>query len=242
MKKERLYKDLAWTWPIISPPENYKIEAKQFYTVIKQYSKIPTRTLLDLGCGGGHNDYHLKHQLEVTGVDISDEMLALARELNPEVDYLLGDMRDIRLGMMFDAVIIADSIMYMTSQRDLRAAFQTAFDHLRPGGVFSTYVEETPEGFQQNQMNVNVGRKGETEVVLIENIYDPDPNDSQFESVFIYLIRQGGELEIETDHHINGLFSLETWEQTLKDVGFEVNQTVFEEEKEYPMFVCLKPI
>ena len=61
---QRLYKDLAWTWPIISPPEDYENEAEQFHTAVIQHSRIPAKTMLDLGCGGGHNDFHLKRNYE----------------------------------------------------------------------------------------------------------------------------------------------------------------------------------
>ena len=57
----RMYKDLAWTWPIISPPEEYEQEASQFVEAINAHAKIPVKTILDMGSGGGHNDIHLKN-------------------------------------------------------------------------------------------------------------------------------------------------------------------------------------
>jgi len=66
--------------------------------------------------------------------------------LNPEVAYCIGDMRSVRLEKVFDAVMIADSIDYMLTSEDLRAAFETALVHLKPGGVFCTYVEVTRGG------------------------------------------------------------------------------------------------
>ena len=50
----RMYKDLAWTWRIISPPEEYEEEASQFVKAIEAHTKILVKTLLDLGSGGGH--------------------------------------------------------------------------------------------------------------------------------------------------------------------------------------------
>jgi predicted TPR repeat methyltransferase len=111
--QRRLYGDLAWTWPVISPPEDYVGEAETFCTAIREHAQVDVKTLLDLGCGGGHNDRTLKQHFEVTGVDVSEAMLSLARRLNPEVTYALGDMRTVRLGKTFDAVIVADSIDYM---------------------------------------------------------------------------------------------------------------------------------
>lgn len=111
--QRRLYGDLAWIWPLISPAEDYVEEAERICQAIGRYARLPVRSLLDLGCGGGHNDATLKRHFSVTGVDISPPMLSLAQSLNPEVSYLQGDMRSLRLEQRFDAVLIADSIDYM---------------------------------------------------------------------------------------------------------------------------------
>ena len=62
-------------------------------------------------------------------------MLAISTTINPECEHLVGDMRTLRLGRTFDAVLVHDAICYMTTEDDLRAAMATAVQHLRPGGV-----------------------------------------------------------------------------------------------------------
>jgi trans-aconitate methyltransferase len=71
----------------------------------------------------------------VTLVDLSPEMLRMSRRINPDCEHLHGEMRSIRLGRMFDAVFIHDAIDYMTTVGDLRQAVETAFVHLKPGGM-----------------------------------------------------------------------------------------------------------
>ena len=134
--EKRLYNDLAWAFPIITPLEHYLEETQLFCNIIREHSKIPLKTLLHLGCGGGHNDYIFKKYFQVTGVDKSAAMLELARQLNPEVNYISGDMRSVRLENTFDAVVTIDSIAYMVTVEDLRGMFATVFSHLKPGGVF----------------------------------------------------------------------------------------------------------
>ena len=243
--QRRLYDDLAWTWPIISPPEDYVAESEYFARVITQHATIGERSLLHLGCGGGHNDHTLKLHFNVTGVDISMPMLDLARRLNPEVEYREGDMRSVRLNREFDAVAILDSVNYMLTQDDLRDAFETAFLHLRRGGVLLTCVEETVQGFQQNRTKVMTRKKGDIEITFIENYYDPDPSDSTYESTFAYFIRERGDLRIETDRHLCGLFTLRLWYDNLRAVGFNVKQLTFDDESEggesIPLLVGAKP-
>lgn len=129
------YSELAWTEPIIAPPEEYEEETELFIKVIKEHSRIEPNTLLHLGCGAGGNDYTFKMHFKVTGVDISEGMLEIARKQNPEVTYIYDDMRSIELRECFDAVAIPDSIGYMTTLEDLRSAVLTAYMHLKPGGV-----------------------------------------------------------------------------------------------------------
>ena len=244
--QRRLYGDLAWVWPIISLPQDYIEETNHFCKVIKEHSQIGVKTLLDLGCGGGHNDYTLKRHFEVTGIDTSVAMLKLARHLNPEATYSVGDMRTVRLGKTFDAVTIFDSINYMLTPEELRAAFVTAFEHLAPGGVFLTIVEETPEHFQHNKTVCSTHSQGDIEITFIENHYDPDPTDTTYEATFVYLIRRKSQLEVETDHHLCGIFEMKIWIDILKEVGFEVKQMEFKTPgrggQAFPMLVGIKPI
>ena len=169
-------------------------------------------------------------------------MLDLAGQLNPEVTYFTGDMRTVTLEKTFDAVVIADSIDYMLNEADLRGAFQTAYVHLKSGGIFCTYAGVTRQSFRQNDTRVSTHAEGSVVVTLIENRYDPNPQDSTYENTFVYLIRREGsegQLEIETDRHLGGLFDLETWSRCLSDTGFEVHRTELGEGGA-PLFVCRK--
>jgi hypothetical protein len=62
------------------------------------------------------------------------------------------------------------------------------------------------------------------DVVFVENVYDPDPADEQYETTILYLIRDHGHLRIETDCWTMGLFSLDTWRHVLRETGFEVHE------------------
>lgn len=241
----RLYKDLAWTWPIISPPEDYIEEGKKYKTLIKKYSKIPVSTLLNLGCGGGHVDWVCKEYFTITGVDISTNMLKLARKLNPTVRYIKGDMRTARLKKTFDTVLILDSINYMLTKKDLSSVFKTAYEHLKPGGMLLTFAEEYNK-IEQHKLSWSTHKKGDTEITFIEHYYDPDPTDSTFECTFIHLIHKNKKLSIQTDRHLGGIFSLKTWLQLLEKTGFKVKKlgighSSFPKRTTIPTFICTKP-
>jgi SAM-dependent methyltransferase len=182
----------------------------------------------------------------VTGVDISEEMLKLAKELNPGSEYILGDMCSVKLGRIFDCVAALDSINYMKSKKELEQAFQTAYDHLNPGGIFLTVVEESRERFKQNRTISSTHSLGDIQITFIENYYDPNPDDDHFEAIFVYIVRETDNIKILTDSHIWGLFEMDTWRRLLKATGFDFKELKFEhstflEDKFMPMFVCIKP-
>src|SRR5437879_13038507 len=83
----------------------------------------------------------------MTLVDVSPQMLAVSRALNPECDHLQGDIRTLRLGRTFDAVFVHDAVCHMTTESDLRALIQTAFVHCRPGGIALFVADELRETF-----------------------------------------------------------------------------------------------
>jgi SAM-dependent methyltransferase len=243
----RLYTDLAWLWPMWGDAaDEYAHYCRHVAGLIEQYAERPAGTLLDIGCGGGKNVFNLKRTFGVTGVDLSPTMLAQARELNPESRFVQGDMRTFRLGRTFDAVLMDDAISCMTSLADLVAAFGTAAAHLKPGGVLVATPDVTTETFRQNRTVTTPGAgKGPREgldVVFVENVYDPDPADEHYEATILYLIRDHGQLRIETDHWRLGLFSLETWRRVLRETGFEVHEGRYVAgEDVYTVFACVKP-
>lgn len=58
----------------------------------------------------------------------------------------------------------------------------------------------------------------------------------------VYLIRQHGQLRIETDRWTSGLFAIGTWRQVLRETGFELHEAPFTlAEDSYTVFACVKP-
>ena len=94
-------------------------------------------TVLELACGTGSILEQLQSSHDVTGVDLSEEMLATARKKLPGVRLVRSDMRTFDLGERFDAVLcVYDSINHLTQFRDWEAVFRRAREHLNDGGIF----------------------------------------------------------------------------------------------------------
>ena len=237
----RLYTDLAWLWPMWGDAAGYADYCRHVTELIRRHAKRPVTTLLDIGCGGGKNILNLKGEFIVTGMDLSPVMLAQAKELNPDCAFFQGDMRTFRFDRTFDAVIMDDAISYMSRREDFEAAFRTAHAHLDPGGVLIATPDVTFETFQQNKTATTQSARDGLDVVFVENTYDPDPADEQYETTVLFLIRDHGRLRIETDHWTLGIFSLDTWRSVLRETGFDVHEGRYALDGEnYTTFACVK--
>lgn len=244
------YGDLAWTDTVVSSPEEARQDTEYFVELIRSNSQIEVKNLHHLGCGAGFNDFTFKREFDVTGVDISEGMLEIARKLNPEVRYIRGDMRNLSLEKTFDSVAIPDSIGYMTTEEDLQRAISTANGHLKPGGVL-LIVALVGEDFMENNF-VYAGSEGDLQVTIFENNHLSGSDPAIYEAVLVYLIRRQGKLEVICDRHEQGLFPSATWLSLLEDLGLEVRQKVMEDsyddfllgEGRYRLraFICRKPL
>ena len=219
----RIYSDLAAWFHLLTHPSDYEGEAQFIEHVVDAVAEGPAQTLLELGSGGGNNASHLKRRFECTLTDLSEDMLELSRSLNPECEHLVGDMRTLRLGKTFDAVLAHDAMAYMTTENDLRAAIETAAAHLRPGGVAVFHPDTTRESFAP--ATDHGGHDGDDGRGLryLQWTHDPEPDDTTYEVDFAVLLREPGKaVRVELDHHTVGLFPEAAWRRALEDAGLEV--------------------
>lgn len=95
------------------------------------------RSVLELACGTGSILKQLQPDYEVTGLDRSPEMLAVAAEKVPGVRLVEADMTDFDLGERFDVVLcVFDSINHLLDYAQWKAVFARAHEHLDEGGIF----------------------------------------------------------------------------------------------------------
>ena len=216
------YNELAWTEDWLADPVAYEDEVKVYVDLIQRTASKPPRTLLHLGSGAGGHDTIFKRHFAVTGVDLSPGMLNKARNLHPDIEYLEGDMRTLRLDRQFDAVAIPDSIDYMASRQDLEQAIQTAVMHLKTGAVLLV-AAKTAEIFRNNNF-AYTGEKDGIHVTLFENNYINPFHPNTYEATLVYLIRQQGELTIHSEQQVLGLFSQAIWDDAFKQAGITMQR------------------
>ena len=207
----RLYSDLASWWPVLQPPELLAEEASAIGMLLS------ARSVLELGSGAGHLAANLP-DVEVVLTDLSEAMLAVSRAQNPDREHVRGDMRSLRLGRTFDAVVLHDAVMYLTSPDDLAAAFATAAAHLAPGGRFLVRPDVVAETFEEG-LDVGGGDDGDRSARLMEWTWDPDPADHTNQADFALLHRDGPVVRSFNESHTLALYDRATYWRHLRAAG-----------------------
>ncbi len=241
----RLYRDLAEWYPLLTPASEYAGAAACYRRLFEAYCNRPPRTLLDLGSGAGHNAMHLKATFACTLVDLEPAMLAQSRRINPECEHHQGDMRSVRLGRVFDGVLVHDAVVYMTSRADLAHAIDTAFAHTTPGGaaIFQPdFVSETFEPSTETGGS-DAGGRG---VRYIEWRWIPDSATDMYVSDMAYLIKDAdGATRVIHERHLMGLFPRSVWLQMIASAGFEAHVVPLEHASScdtgHEVFLGLRP-
>ena len=104
--------------------------------------------VLELGCGTGRVALALAEDgIEVVGVDISEAMLAVARERTERAggtapSWQQADLRDVDLGRVFQLVLVPlGGLQHMETLDDVVSAFDSIRRHLAPDGLAVVDVE-----------------------------------------------------------------------------------------------------
>ncbi|WP_053171038.1 class I SAM-dependent methyltransferase [Streptomyces sp. SBT349] len=237
----RLYGDLARWWPLISPIEGYEGDAG-IVTEMFALAEHPVREVLELGSGGGHTAYHLRSRYALTLVDLSREMLAVSRGLVPDAEHLRGDMRDLRLGRTFDAVLVHDAIDYMTTADDLSAALRTAYAHCRPGGVAAFFPDHVAETFEPVTDCGGGDADDGSGARYLEWSLPTEPGATTVRTEYTFTLREAdGTVRSVHETHVTGLFAVADWQRLLGEAGFHVSTVRESGGHDRTMFIGHRP-
>ena len=150
MKRNVLYKELARYYDLIYASKDYKKEASQLKKFISEYKKSPGNELLDVACGTGRHLIYLKSGFSCMGVDISEDMLKIARKNVRGVVFKKANMITLDLGKKFDIILcMFSAIAYTKTYENLRKTIQNFANHLKKGGVVLIQPFFTKAAFKQ---------------------------------------------------------------------------------------------
>jgi ubiquinone/menaquinone biosynthesis C-methylase UbiE len=132
----RLYGELAKYYDRIYHWKDYQREARTLKRLIRRYKRSSGNSLLDVACGTGNHIKYLRTDFNCTGVDSSEQMLAVARRNVRGTRFMRGKMTDFKIRKQFDVILcLFSSIGYLKSRREIQRTFFNFSKHLKKGGV-----------------------------------------------------------------------------------------------------------
>lgn len=141
-----VFKDYAYYYNMFYGDKDYAGEAQVISKLINNLGRAGVNesvtTILNMGCGTGRHDFELaKLGYQMTGVDLSAEMIKVAQEALHDGDcgptFEVADIRSYKPKQKYDAVISLFHVMsYQNQNEDVLSAFKVAADALDTGGIF----------------------------------------------------------------------------------------------------------
>ncbi|MBE6624609.1 MAG: class I SAM-dependent methyltransferase [Ruminococcaceae bacterium] len=151
---EKQYGSVAEFYDALNADFDYQAYASYIVGQIRANEKINSSLVLDLACGTGKMTFLLReHGYDMTGVDISEEMLGVARDICydkgiDDVLLLCQGMQNFELYGTVDACVCClDSLNYLTKIDDLKKCLSLVHNYLIPDGVF-VFDINTPYRFE----------------------------------------------------------------------------------------------
>lgn len=112
------------------------LRSKQVMRCIERYGPAAS-SLLELGCGTGAVLDGLSAAGSLAGMDISPDMLDIARVRLPGAQFIQGDISSFDLGRRFDVIVCTyDVLNHLADFSRWVSCFECACEHLAPGGLF----------------------------------------------------------------------------------------------------------
>jgi SAM-dependent methyltransferase len=192
------------------------------------YAATPTgqrdKTVLDLCCGAGHLARHfLEKGYRLTGLDLSEHMLAYARENNRQyldtgqADFVQGDAADFRLDRRFGLVVSTfDALNHLDGLPALRRCFECV--HAVSNGIF-IFDLNTRTGLKRwNSMNVD--ENNPDAVIITRGVYDGQ-GDKAWTRITGFIQVPGGLFERFEETAFNSAYDMETVRKSLLETGWK---------------------
>ena len=221
------YSSLAGVYDALNTGCDYNALADYLAKEIKENEASKTELVLDLACGTGRLTLMLRDRgYDMTGVDLSEDMLSVAREAcyNKGVNdvlWLCQNMTDFELYGTVDACVCSlDSINYLTKISDVKKCFSLVYNYLVPDGIF-VFDINTPHRFKCVYGNNAYILEEKGSLCAWQNEYNEKSKLCRF-YLSIFSENKDGTYERNDEVQTEKCYTRRQIENALIDTGFEI--------------------
>ncbi|MBN2305245.1 MAG: class I SAM-dependent methyltransferase [Anaerolineae bacterium] len=216
-----MYTKSAELYDAIYSEKDYQAEARAINRLIWEHRRSTGNRLLDVACGTAkHLEYLSQHQYSVLGVDISRELLAVAHQRCPGVDFYVGDMVDFDMGFQVDALTcLFSAIGYVRTFERLQQAIGNMARHLKPGGVMIVEPWFSPDTWTPGTLHATVIDRPDLKITRM-TISDMQERTSI--NVMHYLVGTPDGITYFTERHELGLFTHHEYMDAFRRANLDV--------------------
>lgn len=208
----------------------------------------------ELGCGTGSlTRYLLERELEVWGVDLSADMLEVAREKvrrshpDASVHWLNQDIRQLSLPRSMDSIVsFCDTLNYISDADGVRQVFARVFDALVSGGTFLFDVH-TPYKIAEVFGNESFCYRDEDVAYIWQSTYDEGAEAVEHD-LTLFVAEEDGLFRRFNELHHQRAYSLADLQKWLAEIGFSLlsitadfSTQQVEKDSERAFFIVQKP-
>ena len=220
-----VYGQFASVYDLFMNEVDYDAWAKQAEKLWQRAGFRPKR-LLEMGCGTGNITLPLAQKgYEMTGVDLSEEMLTQAeekaRKAGLSVDFYCQDMCEMDVPVEADGVLcLCDGLNYLTEPEEVQEAFFAAAEHLKDGGFF-LFDLNTAQKFRQMLGNKTYTQLEDAAAYIWENDFDEETQINTYDVTF-FVKKENGLYERVEEIHQEKAYDLFVIEIMLQNAGFRL--------------------
>lgn len=216
---------------------HYKEEVDKVFEIVNQYNP-KTNTILDIACGTGAQAKYLAERFAVTGLDLSTEMVEIAKRKVPSGCFVVADMCNFSLNACFDAAVnLYGSIGFAEDYEAMKASLKCVYDHLNAGGVFILTPWSTKETFKDGLVAKARAEKpnGFCRMESVQRV-----SDNKVRVQMHHLVANNMEVSYHTNVSEVSLFSEAEYRSAIDEVGFSLVARLSTSEFRMGAFVCIK--
>lgn len=199
--------------------KDYGKAADKLYAIIKKHNPN-AKTILDTACGTGKHIEKLNKYLEAEGLDISSELLEIAKQRCPLNKFHKADIINFDLKKKYDVVTcLFSSIAYVKTSENLYKAIECMTNHLSENGILIIEPWYSKETFWTDTITANHFDEKDLKITWMYNsIREKDMSILNIN----YLVGTPQEVTYFTERHELGLFDDAQYRESMERCGLKV--------------------